>query len=183
MGNFSGFGLEATWKTNFTSNISVWANATYNKADFTQTAPLPAYEDGAAVPTSVTVNEKGQMVAVPQFSGNLGADFRFFDKLYFSPRMNYFTAQPAANYDHSHVVSTPTSSDPDATTTVFDFFYVKNQVYLDAALTYEGIVKGLDLRVAVQNILDNQHQTATVFSNQTYTPQGTTFQATLFYSF
>ncbi len=173
VGDFSGFGIEATWKTNFTSNISVWANATYNKADFTQTAPLPAYEDGAAVPTSVTVNEKGQMVAVPQFTANLGADFRFFNRLYFSPKMRYFTKQPAANYDHS----------PDIDYTNPGFFYVDNQVYLDAALTYEGIIKGLDLRLAVQNILNNQHQTATVFSNQTYTPQGFTFQATVFYSF
>jgi outer membrane receptor for ferrienterochelin and colicin len=183
VGDFSGVGLEATWKTTFTPNISVWANATCNKTDFTQTAPLPAHEDGAAVPTSVTVNEKGQMVAVPQFTGNVGADFRFWGKLYFSPRMNCFTMQPAANYDNSRVVPAPAPSDPTATTTVFDFFYVKNQVYLDAALTYEGIIKGLDLRVAAQNILDNRHQTATVFSNQTYTPQGFSFQATVFYSF
>lgn len=165
VGDFNGYGIEAVWKTTFTPDISVWANATYNKADFKQTAPLPEYEDGAEVPTSVTVNDKGQMIAVPQFSGNLGADFRFFGKLFFSPRLNYFTMQPAANYDHSN------------------FFYVKNQVYADAAFTYEGIVKGLDVRIAAQNIFDNRHQTATVFSNQTYTPQGFTLQATVFYSF
>ncbi|MDR0835913.1 MAG: hypothetical protein LBN11_04950, partial [Tannerella sp.] len=67
--------------------------------------------------------------------------------------------------------------------TVFDFFYVNHQAFLDAALTYKHIVKGLDLRIAAQNLLNNQHQLATVFSNQTYTPQGVTFQATLFYSF
>jgi outer membrane receptor for ferrienterochelin and colicin len=173
VGDFSGFGLEATWKTSFTPNISVWANVTCNKADFTQTAPLPAYEDGAAVPTSVTVNEKGQMIAVPQFSGNIGADFRFFNRFYFSPRMNYFTRQPAANYDHS----------PDANHSTPGFFYADNQIFVDAALTYEGIVKGLDLRIAAQNILNNRHQLGTVFSNQTYTPQGFTFQATVFYSF
>lgn len=173
VGDFSGFGLEATWKTSFTPNISVWANVSCNKADFTQTALLPAYEDGAAVPTSVTVNEKGQMIAVPQFSGNIGADFRFFSQFYFSPRINYFTRQPAANYDHS----------PDANHSTPGFFYADNQVFLDAALTYEGIVKGLGLRIAAQNILNNRHQLGTVFSNQTYTPQGFTFQTTVFYSF
>jgi len=182
VGDFSGFGIETTWKTSFTPNISVWANTTYNNADFKQTALPPAYEDGAAVPTSVTVNHKGEMIAVPKFSGNLGADFRFFRKLYFSPRINYFTAQPATNYDHSRLVPSPTPRDPDNKITVFDFFYVKNQVYVDAALTFEGIVKGLDFRIAAQNIFNNRHQTATVFSNQTYTPQGFTFQATVFYS-
>jgi hypothetical protein len=129
------------------------------------------------------VNEKGEMIAVPKISGNLGADFRLFRKLYFTPRMNYFTAQPATNYDHCRVVSSPTPRDPENTMTVFDFFYVKNQVYVDAALTYERIVKGLDLRIATQNIFNNRNQTATVFSNQTYTPQGFTLQATVFYSF
>ena len=183
VGDFSGFGFEATWKTKFTNDISVWANATYDKAEFKQTAPPPEHEDGAEVPTSVTVNHKGQMIAVPQFTANLGADFRFFDKLYFSPKMNFFTGQPAANYDHSRLEHSPTESNPENYNRVFDFFYVKNQVYVDAALTYEGIVKGLDFRIAAQNVLNNKHQTATVFSNQTYTPQGFTFQATVFYSF
>ncbi|MDR1865519.1 MAG: TonB-dependent receptor plug domain-containing protein [Bacteroidales bacterium] len=183
VGDFSGWGIEATWKTNFTPNISAWANATYNKTDFRQTAALPAYEDGADIPTSVTVNDRGQMIAVPQFSGNAGVDFRFFDKWYFSPKMNYFTRQPATNYDHSREVPAPTAADPEATTTVFDFFYVNRQVYLDAALTCEGIFKGFDIRIAAQNILNNRQQVATVFAKQTYTPQGITVQATLFYSF
>ncbi|MDR3093100.1 MAG: TonB-dependent receptor plug domain-containing protein [Bacteroidales bacterium] len=183
IGDFSGWGLEAAWQTNFSSNISIWANATYNKTNFSQSAQLPAFEDGAATPTSISINEKGQMIAVPQFTANAGADICIFNRLFFSPKMNYFTGQPAANYDHSHTVSSPTLANPNNEITVFDFFYVNHQVFLDAALTCKQIVKGLDLRIAAQNILNNQHQLATVFSNQTYTPQGITFQATLFYQF
>ncbi len=172
IGNFSGWGLEATWKTAFTPNITAWANATYNNTNFTQKAATPIDQDGAVIPTSTVVNDKNEMIAVPVFSGSVGADFRLFGKLYFSPFMNYFTHQPTTDYSHYN-----------AATGKFDFFYVKNQVYLNAALTYEGIVKGLDLRIAAQNILNNQHQVGTVFANQTYTPQGFTFQATLFYSF
>ncbi len=172
VGNFSGWGLEATWKTTFTPNISVWANAMYNNTNFTQKATTPTNQDGSVIPTSTVVNDKNDMIAVPVFSGNLGADFKLFDRLYFSPFMNYFTHQPTTDYSHY-----------DAAMGKFNFFYVKNQAYLNAALTYEGIVKGLDLRIAAQNILDNQHQVGTVFANQTYTPQGFTFQATVFYSF
>lgn len=172
IGNFSGFGFEATWKTNFTPNISVWANATYSNTDFTQKASSPVDQDGSVIPTSTVVNDKGEMIAVPKFSANLGADFRFFEKLYFSPRLNFFTRQPTTNYFHYN--------DADER---FNFFYVDNQIFLDAALTYEGILKGFDLRISAQNILNNQRQTGSVFANQTYTPQGFTFQATLFYSF
>jgi hypothetical protein len=183
VGDFSGWGLEAAWQTNFSSDFSVWANATYNKTNFSQSAPLPDYEDGAATPTSISVNEQGQMIAVPQFTVNAGADICLFNRLFFSPQVNYFTGQPATNYDHSRTTPSPTLDNPNNEITVFDFFYVNHQIFLDAALTYKNIVKGLDLRIAAQNILNNQHQLATVFSNQTYTPQGITFQATLFYSF
>ncbi len=172
VGNFSGWGIEATWKTTFTSDITAWANATYNNADFTQKAATPTGQDGAVIPTTAVVNDKGEMIAVPVFSGSAGADFRLFGKLYFSPFLNYFTHQPTTDYSHYN-----------SSTDKFDFFYVKNQMYLNAALTYEGIFKGFDLRVAAQNILDNQHQVGTVFGRQTYTPQGFTFQATAFYSF
>jgi iron complex outermembrane receptor protein len=183
VGDFSGWGLELEWQTKFTSNLSVWANATYNRTDFSQTAPLPTYEDGAERPTSVTVNEKGQMIAVPQLIANVGADICIFNRLYFSPKINYFTGQPAANYNHTHLEPSPTPANPNNKLTVFDFFYVNHQLLLDAALTYKNLFQGMDFRISAQNIMNNQHQMATVFSNQTYTPQGTTLQATLFYSF
>jgi hypothetical protein len=170
VGDFNGWGIEAAWKTTFTSHITAWANATYNNTNFDQKASTPKTQDGAVIPTSQVVNDKGEMIAVPAFSGSIGADFNLFGKLYFSPFMDYFTHQPATDYSKS---SLPTDK----------FFYVDHQIYINAALTYENIIKGLDLRVAAQNILNNQKQVATVFANQTYTPQGLTFQATLFYSF
>ena len=169
VGDFSGWGIEATWKTTFTHNITAWANATYNHADFTQKATTPTNQDGAVIPTSRVVNDKGEMIAAPAFSGSAGVDFRMFGKLYFSPFLNYFTRQPTTDYSQTREFNT--------------FFYVKNQMYLNAALTCEDIVKGLDCRIAAQNILNNQKQVGTVFANQTYTPQGFTFQATVFYSF
>ncbi|MDR1673157.1 MAG: TonB-dependent receptor plug domain-containing protein [Bacteroidales bacterium] len=172
VGNFKGWGFEATWKTTFSPNISVWANATVNKTGFTQKATTPLVQDGSVVPTSVTVNEKGEMIAVPKVSGSMGGDFKIFDKLSFSPSMNYFTGQPTSDYAHYN-----------ATTHKFRYFYVNHQMYLDASLLYEGIFRGLDARLAARNILNNRRQVGTVFANQTYTPQGTTVQVTLFYSF
>ena len=169
VGDFSGWGIEAGWKTTFTPNMTAWANITYNKADFTQKATTPTNQDGAVIPTSRVVNNKGEMIAVPAISGSAGADFRMFGKLYFSPFLNYFTRQPTTDYSRTSLLE--------------PFFYVKNQMYLNAALTYEGIIKGLDLRISAQNILNNQNQVGTVFANQTYTPQGFTMQATVFYSF
>jgi iron complex outermembrane receptor protein len=172
VGDFSGWGLEATWKTTFTPDISVWANATYNNTDFTQRASSPTDQDGAVIPTSAVKDDKDKMIAVPRLSGSAGADFRFLSKLHFSPKLNCFTGQPTTDYSHY-----------DPLTGKFDFFYVNCQIYFDAALTCDDIVKGLDLRIAAQNVLNNKHQVGMVFANQTYTPQGTTFQATLFYSF
>ena len=173
VGNFSGWGIETNWKTTFTPNITAWANATYNKANFTQKASTPKNQDGAIIPTSTVVNDKGEMIAAPAFSGSAGADFKFFGKLYFSPFLNYFTRQPTTDYSRFN----------ERTRQVESFFYVKNQMYINVALTCEKIFNGLDLRVAAQNILNNQNQVGTVFANQTYTPQGFTFQATVFYSF
>ena len=173
VGDFSGWGIEANWKTTFSPNITAWANATYNKANFTQKATTPTNQDGAVIPTSAVVNDKGEMIAAPAFSGSAGADLKFFGKLYFSPFLNYFTHQPTTDY----------SSFNGKTRQGESFFYVKNQIYLNAALTCENIFKGFDLRISAQNILNNQNQVGTVFANQTYTPQGFTFQATMFYSF
>jgi iron complex outermembrane receptor protein len=183
VGNFSGWGVEMTVKSTLTSDLTVWGNATFNKNHFSQTAPLPEYEDGSAIPTSITVNHKGQMIAVPKFTANAGMDIRIGNRCFFSPKINYFTGQPAANYNSCREVPSPTATDPDNKTIVFDFFNVNHQAFLDAAFTCESIFRGLDLRLSAQNILNNRHQTGTVFSNQTYTPQGVTVQATLFYSF
>ena len=169
VGDFSGWGIEANWKTTFTPNITAWANATYNKTDFSQKATTPKTQDGAVIPTSAVVNDKGEMIAAPAFSGSVGADFKLFGKLYFSPFLNYFTHQPTTDYSRTGQAN--------------PFFYVNNQIYLNAALTCENLFKGLDLRIAAQNILNNQNQVGTVFASQTYTPQGFTFQATVFYSF
>ena len=172
VGNFNGWGIEANWKTTFTPNITAWANVTYNEAKFTQKAEFPKAQDGSIIPTTAVVNDKGEMIGVPAISGSLGADFKLFGKLYFSPFLNYFTGQPTTNYSKYNSVIND-----------FEYFDVNNQAYLNAALTYEGIYKGFDLRIAAQNILNNQNQVGSVFTRQTYTPQGFTFQATVFYSF
>ena len=173
VGNFNGWGIEAAWKTTFTPSVTAWANVAYNKTDFTQKAATPTQQDGSVIPTSLVKNDKGEMIATPIFSGSAGADIKLFKKLYFSPFLNYFTHQPTTDYSHFD----------DVHVCFNQFFYVKNQVYLNAAFTCEEIVKGLDLRIAVQNILNNQNQVGTVFAGQTYTPQGFTFQASMFYSF
>lgn len=173
VGDFSGWGIEANWKTTFTTNITAWANTTFNKANFTQKASTPKNQDGAVIPTSAVVNDKGEMIAAPAFSGSAGADFKLFGKLFFSPFMNFFTHQPTTDYSKFN----------ETTCQIESFFYVRNQIYLNAALTCENIFKGFDLRVAAQNILNNQNQVGTVFANQTYTPQGFTIQATVFFSF
>jgi len=155
-GNFYGYGGEMSFYTQLPYNIAMWGNCSYTETEFKINAN--------DIPTTMAINEDGDMHAVPKIASNFGLDY-VYNNFSFSPNVQYFTLQPAKKSPKS------------------EMFYVQNQFYINATVGLHDFYKNFSGFIALKNILDNTEEVSAQAYNRMYHPLGFNFEVMLKYSF
>jgi outer membrane receptor protein involved in Fe transport len=158
VGDFSGYGIEANIQAPITRDLSFWGNASWNHASLRPFVPRADY---------MLTNNDERIMGSPDYTVNMGLEYKISKNLIFSPAFRYFTEQAAFSLEEN------------------DFITIRNRFYLDATLVWkDAFVKNMDLRVSVMNMLDNRDEVASQWMiRDTYTPRGITATLSLEYKF
>jgi hypothetical protein len=140
------------------------------------------YEIVSAIHPKVSLWTNGALsgndFTVPKFNANFGADVMILPGFSINPTLRYMTRQVmAAPVD----VLAKTSAGEDTSIVEFNYGYANNRMYLDLAVSYEGLkipATGLemDLRGVAKNLLDNTELVGTRWMADSYHPQGMTWE-------
>lgn len=168
MGNFSGYGFEAEWKTNFSKRVGTWFNFSYTNTNFELTAQQ--YKESSNFPS----NEIGESVAVPIYMANGGVDFAINNYINFSIVSRYFTKQTAYIITSNKLAENYRDA---------SWGYVNNKIYLDANLFFKNIYNGLDFGLGCKNLTNNTDLIAAQFREYRYHPRGAFIYASFKFSF
>jgi outer membrane receptor protein involved in Fe transport len=171
VGDFKGNGCEIDLVVPVNERISVWSNFSLSDNDFSTAASLLNKEDTADGDDPVEfatfqlpANDKGEVVAVPAYTANLGLDWMLKEGIYGSTTVRYFDKQPMyldGKWD-----------------------YANNRYYLDASLLLEDfIVDNMTLGLVGRNLLNNRDPVGTQWLADAYRPRGASFELTLGYRF
>jgi outer membrane receptor protein involved in Fe transport len=168
-GNFRGNGVELTLQAPINTQLSIWANGAWNDSYLDLFNPTAFGPPGVAGPTESFhsyVNPEGRLIGSAAFTANLGLDWKILEHLTFSPSVQYFTEQAGVDFE-------PSPSQPVFTT-------IRNRYYLDAGLKWDHVWnQDMDLRLALNNILNNRQPVASQQNGDTYQPRGITVVVTL----
>lgn len=151
-GDFEGRGVETDFTQRVGDSVKLRAGGSFVKTLIRN--PLPPN------PSSPhhAVNDKKEMLAAPQVLANAGFDWQVMAPMFFSATVRYFTKQPTG---YTLVGDTAPT---------YTYFY--NRAYVDAALTWENLFKGVNVQVAGRNLLDNRDPIASPQQRQTHLPRG-----------
>lgn len=163
VGDFSGYGVEVDINHQFNSDLSLWFNSSFVEATLQTFAEGKTFSAGlpAGIIGATAIDDDDHILGSAKLTANVGVDYAFNDNIQFSTQLRYFTGQSAYRNQQG------------------DFKPIRNRFYLDTALTYKNIIKGFDLRLSGQNILNNRSQVATQWRLDRYKPRGATFLFTL----
>jgi outer membrane receptor protein involved in Fe transport len=161
-GNFRGNGIELTLDAELNPCLNLWGNCAWNDTS------LNLFRDdlfGPGVPPGTNpeehhayVNPDGRLIGSPEWTANLGVDWEITDRLTFSPAVRYFTEQAAIDR------VSPTAD---------EFVTVRNQFYVDAALTWYNVwCRDMDLRLSGRNLLHNRSPIGGQLIADLYRPRG-----------
>jgi outer membrane receptor protein involved in Fe transport len=160
VGNFRGNGVELSIDCPITSNLSLWANASYNNSRLRPYSQYAALADadkpagGLILPTDVN----GRIIGAPQVTANLGFEYEFLKNVTIAPTLRYFTEQTAYDNDTASVIA------------------IRNRFYLDANLTWKNAFdRDVDLHFGIQNLLNNRSPVGGQWFRDTYSPRGISF--------
>jgi hypothetical protein len=180
VGTFEGDGFEYEIVSAIHPKVTLWTNGALSGNDFTITADANKSGGGTEAGSAfqLPANQKGEVMGVPKFNANLGADVKILAGLYINPTLRYMTRQVMAAPVN---VDSKTVAGEDTSIVDFNFGYANNQFYLDLAVSYEGLkipATGLemDLRGIAKNLLDNTELVGTQWMADSYRPQGMTWE-------
>jgi outer membrane receptor protein involved in Fe transport len=165
-GNFRGDGFELTLDAEVNPCLNIWANCAYNdtKLNLFNDA-LFGVGDPGVEQHHAYINQNGRIIGSPEWTANLGVDWKITDCLSFSPTVRYFTEQAGVDQ------VTPTTN---------EFVKVRNRYYVDAALTWYNVwCRDMDLRLSGRNLFNNRQPVASQLNGDLYRPRGTELVLTL----
>jgi outer membrane receptor protein involved in Fe transport len=163
-GNFRGDGFELTLDAEVNPCLNVWANCAYNDT------ALNLFNDALFGPgdpdeSHAYTNQFGRIIGSPEWTANLGVDWKINDCLSFSPTFRYFTEQAGVE---------------QVTANSNKYTRVRNRYYFDAALTWYNVwCRDMDLRLSGRNLLNNREPVAGQLLGDLYRPRGTEVTLTL----
>jgi outer membrane receptor protein involved in Fe transport len=165
MGDYDGYGLELDINHSINDDLSIWATASYIETEFE-----PFIDTDTSNPElgseHIQANNEGEIISAPEFTANVGIDYRVDEHWNLNSQVRYFTGQTAFSLAKDK------------------FEKIDHRVYVDAAISYEDfMVEGLDLRLSGQNIFNNRKHVATQWSKKQYQPRGASYFLTLYMDF
>ncbi len=166
-GNFRGNGVELSLQAPITPNFTVWANGSWNDTKLnlfnnSLFGTQPQVSGNGTESFHSYVNQAGRLIGSPEYTANLGFDYKMCDHVTLTSAVRYFTEQAAVDF-HPSVNGVSNAV----------FKPVRNRFYLDAALTWDHVFgKELDLRLSGRNLLDNRDPVASQQQADTYRPRG-----------
>lgn len=159
-GNFRGNGAELTLDAQVDPYLTIWANGAWNDTKLVLLNPElfgPRSSPGVEQHHSYVAFD-GRMIGSPEYTANLGFDYRITDHMTFSPAMRYFTGQAAVDQ------ISPTDN---------DIVTINDRVYFDAGVNWSRLWdRELDIRLSARNILDNRAPVGAQLTGDTYRPLG-----------
>jgi hypothetical protein len=183
VGTFEGDGFEYEIVSTVHPKVSLWTNGAVSGNDFTILADANKSGTGTEAGSAfqLPANQKGEVMGVPKFNANVGADLLFPAGFSINPTLRYMTRQVKAAPVE---VAAKTPSGADTSIVDFHYGYADNQIYLDFAISYEnwklpGTDLRMDLRGLAKNLLDNTELVGTQWMADSYHPQGMTWELSL----
>jgi TonB-dependent receptor-like protein len=180
VGTFEGDGFEYEIVSAVHPRVALWTNGALSGNDFTITADANKSGGGAEAGSAfqLPANLKGEVMGVPKFNANFGMDVMVLAGLSINPTLRYMTRQVMAAPVN---VDSKTAAGEDTSIVDFNFGYANNQMYLDLAVSYEGLKipatsLEMDLRGVAKNLLDNTELVGTQWMADSYHPQGMTWE-------
>lgn len=187
VGNFKGDGFEYEIFAPLSPEISVWSNGAFSHNHFEILADAEKSGTGTEAGSAFQLpsNAQGEVMGVPKFTANFGADLYLASRLALSPTVRYLTRQVMARPVQ---ISRQTQAGGDTTFVDFNYGYADNRFFLDLSAVYENIrIPGMPLRMDVRllfkNLLNNTDLLGTQWMVDAYHPQGFSCEAGAFVRF
>jgi hypothetical protein len=180
VGTFEGDGFEYEIVSAIHPKVTLWTNGALSGNDFTIIADANKSGGGTEAGSAfqLPANQKGEVMGVPKFTANFGGDILLVPGFSINPALRYLTRQVMAE-----PVNVPATTPAGEDTTVVDmnYGYADNRIYLDLAVSYEGIRipdtdLEMDIRGLAKNLLDNRDLVGTQWMADSYHPQGMTWE-------
>lgn len=187
-GDFKGYGAEIEAISKPIDQLNIWANAAVNKTEFTPVdSASVTTEGGRYIPVWGTTPEK-EIIGVPKFTAAFGVDWEIIGHLFLNPSFRTMVAQPIFKNAEFQYNLAQAGSDKRKIAEInadkASYFGHVSNFFIDLGLSYTDLgLKGLDLGIAVKNLTNNQTEQSQSFNTGTNVWRGTTFDATLKYSF
>lgn len=161
-GDFSGDGFELTLDAEASPCLTIWANCAYNDTRLDLFNPVLF---GPGTGSHSYVDFSGRIIGSPDWTANLGVDWKLTECLTFSPAVRYFTEQAAVE---------------QLAPATRQFVNVRNQFYFDAGLTWNDVLRrDMDIRLAARNIFGNRDPVGAQMLGGLYHPRGPEVTVTL----
>lgn len=187
VGNFTGNGFEYEWVSPLSPTVSLWTNGAFSDNNFEIVADAEKSGSGTEAGSAFQLpsNDKGEVMGVPRFTANFGADLLFASRFSVSPTVRYLTRQVTAEPVNA---SRKTPAGTDTTVVDFNYGYADNRIFVDLAAMYEkvrlpGTSMEMDFRVIFKNLFNNTELMGTQWMVDSYHPQGLSWEAGVFVRF
>jgi len=187
VGDFTGNGFEYEMVSPINPMVSLWTNGAFSANHFKIVADANKNGSGTEAGSAFQLpsNDKGEVMGVPSFTANFGADLILAPRLSVSPTIRYLTRQVTAEPTN---VTRTTASGADTTVVDFNYGYADNRVFVDLAALYENIrIPGtsmkMDLRVVFKNLFNNTDLLGTQWMVDSYHPQGLSWESGIYVRF
>ncbi len=169
VGDYSGWGLEWDIKHHLTENVTPWINGTYIDSKFDTYPSFDAVVNAGDAHRAIDPDKR--LIGAPGLTANTGLDWNLTEKMTFTTQVRYWTDQPVE-----------ITLDGSSTNTYFS--HVNNQFYVDTTLLLKDVNgKGMDIRIAGKNILDNRDFVAGPWIIGQYRPRGATLEVSAYMPF
>jgi outer membrane receptor protein involved in Fe transport len=187
VGNFTGNGFEYEIMSHLSPMVSLWTNGAFSDNNFEIVADSRKSGSGTEAGSAFQLpsNDKGEVMGVPKFTANFGADLLFMSKLSISPTIRYLTRQVMAEPTN---VTRKTATGADTTVVDFKYGYADNRIFMDLTTMYENIpIPRTSMKMDIRMIFKNLFNETDLLGNQwmvdSYHPQGLTWEAGVFIRF
>jgi hypothetical protein len=187
VGNFTGNGFEYEVVSSLSPMVSLWTNGAFSDNHFEIIANTEKSGSGTEAGSAFQLpsNDKGEIMGVPKFTANLGADLFLAPRVSVSPTVRYLTRQVMAEPTEA---TRKTAAGNDTTVVDLNYGYADNRIYVDLAALYENIElprtsMRMDVRLVFKNLFNNTELVGTQWMVDAYHPQGLSWEGGLFVRF
>jgi hypothetical protein len=187
VGEFTGDGFEYEIVSPILPMVSLWTNGAFSNNHFEIVADAKKTGSGTEAGSAFQLpsNDKGEVMGVPKFTANLGADVLLASRFSISPTVRYLTRQVMAEPANA---ARKTAEGADTTVVDFNYGYADNRIFVDLAAMCENIPiirtpMKMDIRLVFKNLFNNTELLGTQWMVDSYHPQGITWEAGVFVRF